>query len=91
MVRATGSVQGWHPSARPDRLSMPVATSRNAKGTIADHQLLSLSRVSRPNHPSRCNSRPLTSPSDFALVYDMPEAAKHAAVQEITQLLEGGS
>ena len=26
----------------------------------------------------------------FVLVYDMPEAAKHAAVQEITQLLEGG-
>ena len=24
----------------------------------------------------------------FVLVYDMPEAAKHAAVQEITQLLE---
>jgi NADPH:quinone reductase len=26
----------------------------------------------------------------FVLVYDMPEAAKHAAVQEITQLLEEG-
>ena len=26
----------------------------------------------------------------FVLVYDMPEPAKHAAVQEITQLLEGG-
>jgi NADPH:quinone reductase len=26
----------------------------------------------------------------FVLVYDMPEAAKHAAVQEITLLLEGG-
>jgi NADPH2:quinone reductase len=26
----------------------------------------------------------------FVLVYDMPEAAKHTAVQEITQLLEGG-
>jgi NADPH2:quinone reductase len=25
----------------------------------------------------------------FVLVYDMPEAAKEAAVQEITQLLEG--
>jgi NADPH2:quinone reductase len=26
----------------------------------------------------------------FVLVYDMPEAAKQAAVQEITRLLEGG-
>ncbi len=26
----------------------------------------------------------------FVLVYDMPEAAKHAAVQEITRLLEEG-
>ena len=26
----------------------------------------------------------------FVLVYDMPEAAKHDAVQEITQLLEAG-
>ena len=26
----------------------------------------------------------------FVLVYDMPEEAKHAAVQEITQLLAGG-
>jgi NADPH2:quinone reductase len=26
----------------------------------------------------------------FVLVYDMPEPAKHAAVHEITQLLEGG-
>ena len=26
MVRATGSVQGGHPPARPERLSMPVAT-----------------------------------------------------------------
>ena len=35
MVRATGSVQGGHPPARPERLSMTVATLLNAKGAIA--------------------------------------------------------